>query len=141
MPTVSLGSICYWSDRVGIPVSAGLRLVVLCLLVLHRRTPQLGILGGQHILRHRETALLPSISCRHFALTQFPDHVRVGLHGCRAIHCCVHAQCRVRLTGQPAGHCNTRLFLRRRRSVQSNPAFLEVLVSIDPSCTNQIRSH
>ena len=56
-------------------------------------------------------------------------YVRVPLHGYRTIHRSICAQRRLCFARQSAGDRDVDVVRRCRRSLQSDPAFLEILVS------------
>lgn len=54
--------------------------------------------------------------------------LRVSLHSRWTSYRSIRAQCRLCIAGQPASDCDTCLFCRRCRALQSDSAFLEILV-------------
>jgi len=59
--TVPLGSFCYWSYHLGVPVPDRLRPVVLCLLVLRTWSQHFAILRWQRLLCNRKHLPSPTL--------------------------------------------------------------------------------
>ena len=128
--SVSLGSLRHRTDCLRIPIPDRLRAPVLCLLVLRSRTEYLRILCGQCFLRYCKSLISARQSFHAALLTRvISGDVRVPIHSHRTIDRSLHAQRRLRVTHQPAGHRDPGLLLRCCGSLQPDSTLLEILVS------------